>query len=82
MTKYIILALVLGGLGLTAIKPIYLPDEMIQGISDFANSIWAFNNFIPVTALFNCISIDIFIIIGIVIFKLLFGLVAGKPEID
>jgi len=83
MAGYLILALALSaGAIYTIINPILLPDAMVLVISDSLQSLWWLSGILPIDAIFKCLYLDFLIFLGFLIFKIFFGAVAGKPEID
>lgn len=78
----LLLLAITGGIIYSIFNPILLPVTMENAIITFGSSIWSLNGILPITAVMTCIKIDFYILIGLLIWKIFFGAVAGKPEID
>jgi len=83
MTQFIIFTTAITtGIIYTMIYPISLPNSMLAPIATSVSALWSLDGLLPITAIMACIKWDLIIMGSILIFKLVFGALAGKPEID
>lgn len=78
----LLLGILAGGAIYTIFNPVLLPEAWETAISTTISSIWNLEGILPIEAIFNCLYWDIVILGAILVFKLVFGAIAGKPEID
>ena len=83
MTQLIIYAGIIAGISIySIINPILLPVSLINASTTAFSSIWALNGIIPIAVIMECIKLDFWLLFGMLIFKMIFGAIAGKPEMD
>lgn len=80
------IALLLMALTITSVyslvQPVLMSDDMVNTIIEFLSSIWYLTDLLPIEAFIDILKFDVYLFAGILIFRLIFGFLAGKPEIQ
>lgn len=66
----------------TMFNPILFPEYMVDGIESLLQTLWLWADFLPVQAFLNSLYMDMLIFVAFIAWKVIFGSIAGKPEID
>ncbi len=83
MTKILLLTgIIAGGSIYTILNPILLPNFLTDIIVIGVSSIWSLEGILPIQAIMTCLYWDLVIMGSILIFKLIFGAINGKPEMN
>jgi len=76
MIKLVItLAIILGSSIFSIIKPLYLPQEMVDALTQFLFPVWQWNGIFPIEAIYNSISAVFVLLTYYFVFRFVFWFV-------